>query len=97
MHSPIAHSLDALAAWRTALDGHVGALARALAEPDLLDDADAAALAALRERLASDKLVLAFVGVQPLRAAYEEAVAQRYRFYSYGDAMLIGSGWATVT
>jgi S-adenosylmethionine:tRNA ribosyltransferase-isomerase len=42
-------------------------------------------------------LVSAFVGVQPLRAAYEEAVAQRYRFYSYGDAMLIGSGWATVT
>jgi S-adenosylmethionine:tRNA ribosyltransferase-isomerase len=42
-------------------------------------------------------LVSAFVGVQPLRAAYEEAVAERYRFYSYGDAMLIGSGWATVT
>ena len=36
-------------------------MARALAEHELLDDADAAALAALRERLASDKLVLAFV------------------------------------
>lgn len=34
-------------------------------------------------------LVAAFVGVEPLRAAYREAVARRYRFYSYGDAMLI--------
>ncbi len=42
-------------------------------------------------------LVSALVGVAPLRAAYEEAVAQRYRFYSYGDAMLIGSGWAPAT
>ena len=42
-------------------------------------------------------LVSAFVGVVPLRAAYEEAVAQRYRFYSYGDAMLIGTGWADAT
>ena len=43
------------------VDGRVDALARALAEHDLLDEADAAALAALRERLASDRLVLAFV------------------------------------
>ncbi|WHZ13299.1 MAG: S-adenosylmethionine:tRNA ribosyltransferase-isomerase [Nitrospira sp.] len=42
-------------------------------------------------------LVSAFVGVAPLRAAYEEAVAERYRFYSYGDAMLIGTGWAGAT
>lgn len=42
-------------------------------------------------------LVSAFVGVAPLRAAYEEAVAERYRFYSYGDAMLIGTGWTGVT
>jgi len=61
MHSPIAHSLDALAAWRAGVDGRVVPLARLLAEQDLLDDADAAAIAALRERLASDKLVLAFV------------------------------------
>jgi hypothetical protein len=61
MHSPIAHSLDALAAWRVSVDGRVVPLARALAELDLLDDGDAAAIVALRERLASDKLVLAFV------------------------------------
>jgi S-adenosylmethionine:tRNA ribosyltransferase-isomerase len=42
-------------------------------------------------------LISALVGVGPLRAAYAEAVAQRYRFYSYGDAMLIGTGWGNVT
>lgn len=42
-------------------------------------------------------LVSAFVGVEPLRAAYQEAVAQRYRFYSYGDAMLLGAGWPSTT
>ncbi len=34
-------------------------------------------------------LVSAFAGVDFLRKAYEEAVCARYRFYSYGDAMLI--------
>jgi S-adenosylmethionine:tRNA ribosyltransferase-isomerase len=34
-------------------------------------------------------LVSAFAGAAPIRKAYEEAVRQRYRFYSYGDAMLI--------
>jgi S-adenosylmethionine:tRNA ribosyltransferase-isomerase len=34
-------------------------------------------------------LVSAFAGHERLRAAYEEAVRLRYRFYSYGDAMLI--------
>lgn len=34
-------------------------------------------------------LVSAFTGHEQLRAAYAEAIAARYRFYSYGDAMLI--------
>ncbi|HSA61055.1 MAG TPA: tRNA preQ1(34) S-adenosylmethionine ribosyltransferase-isomerase QueA [Nitrospiraceae bacterium] len=34
-------------------------------------------------------LVSAFAGVGLVRRAYEEAVRERYRFYSYGDAMLI--------
>jgi S-adenosylmethionine:tRNA ribosyltransferase-isomerase len=34
-------------------------------------------------------LVSAFAGREAVRAAYEEAVRERYRFYSYGDAMLI--------
>ncbi|HVG02790.1 MAG TPA: tRNA preQ1(34) S-adenosylmethionine ribosyltransferase-isomerase QueA [Nitrospira sp.] len=42
-------------------------------------------------------LVSALVGTDSLRAAYAEAVASRYRFYSYGDAMLIGTGWRDAT
>jgi S-adenosylmethionine:tRNA ribosyltransferase-isomerase len=34
-------------------------------------------------------LVAAFTGWDALHAAYEDAVRRRYRFYSYGDAMLI--------
>ncbi len=34
-------------------------------------------------------LVAAFAGLDHLMAAYREAVGHRYRFYSYGDAMLI--------
>ena len=34
-------------------------------------------------------LVSAFAGTEFLRQAYDEAVQMRYRFYSYGDAMLI--------
>ncbi len=34
-------------------------------------------------------LVAAFAGMEPMRAAYSHAIAQRYRFFSYGDAMLI--------
>ncbi|MDH5639699.1 MAG: tRNA preQ1(34) S-adenosylmethionine ribosyltransferase-isomerase QueA [Nitrospira sp.] len=34
-------------------------------------------------------LVSAFAGVELMRQAYDEAVKERYRFYSYGDAMLI--------
>ena len=34
-------------------------------------------------------LVSALAGVDLVRAAYTEAIRERYRFYSYGDAMLI--------
>ena len=34
-------------------------------------------------------LVSAFAGLDRLRATYDEAIRERYRFYSYGDAMLI--------
>ena len=34
-------------------------------------------------------LVSAFSGYQPIMEAYREAVAERYRFFSYGDAMFL--------
>ncbi len=34
-------------------------------------------------------LVSAFSGMEPIRAAYEHAIKNQYRFYSYGDASLL--------
>jgi S-adenosylmethionine:tRNA ribosyltransferase-isomerase len=34
-------------------------------------------------------LVAAFAGIELTKAAYQDAIRERYRFYSYGDAMLI--------
>src|SRR5439155_6833601 len=34
-------------------------------------------------------LVSAFAGIEPIRRAYHHAIEKRYRFYSYGDAMLV--------
>ena len=34
-------------------------------------------------------LVSAFAGFDHIRALYAHAIAQRYRFFSYGDAMLL--------
>lgn len=34
-------------------------------------------------------MISAFAGLEPVRRAYEEAIRMRYRFFSYGDAMLI--------
>ena len=36
-------------------------------------------------------LVSAFAGTETIRAAYAHAIAERYRFFSYGDAMLLAS------
>jgi S-adenosylmethionine:tRNA ribosyltransferase-isomerase len=33
--------------------------------------------------------VSALAGVELIREAYQEAIRHRYRFFSYGDAMLI--------
>jgi len=37
-------------------------------------------------------LVSAFAGFDAIRAAYAHAIAARYRFYSYGDALLLERG-----
>ena len=34
-------------------------------------------------------LVMAFAGVEETRGLYRESIAERYRFYSFGDAMLL--------
>jgi len=34
-------------------------------------------------------MISAFCGHDLMKKAYEEAVKEKYRFYSYGDAMLI--------
>jgi S-adenosylmethionine:tRNA ribosyltransferase-isomerase len=34
-------------------------------------------------------LVMAFAGIEETRRLYELAIAERYRFYSFGDAMLL--------
>jgi hypothetical protein len=59
--SSFSDKLDALATWRAELARHVSDLGQALGEHELLDDTDRAVVLALGERLASDKLVLAFV------------------------------------
>ena len=42
-------------------------------------------------------LVAAFVGREPMLEAYRAAIAEGFRFYSYGDAMLIAPGLAETT
>ena len=39
-------------------------------------------------------LVMAFGGIESVKAAYAEAVREQYRFYSYGDAMFLCSSKA---
>ena len=61
MTTSFATSLDALTGWRTVLGQRLGEASRFLDDHDLVDSATAAQVTALRDRLANDKLVLAFV------------------------------------
>ncbi len=61
MTPSFATSLDALGGWRAALGERLEALARFLAEHDLAHGEAAEQVIAMRERLGSEKLVVAFV------------------------------------
>ena len=61
MTTSFATSLDALTGWRSVLGQRLGEASRFLDDHELVDTATAAQVVALRERLAHDKLVLAFV------------------------------------
>jgi len=61
MKNNLVQQLDALAAWRHALDERVGTLAAFITEHDLADAGSAAALEAVHRKLAADRLVLAVV------------------------------------
>ena len=61
MKHTLAHQLDALSAWRRALDRRVRALAHFMAENELVDAAAGPVIDALQRKLSADKLVLACV------------------------------------
>jgi len=61
MSTALISHLDAFAAWRQALDRGMAQLTAQLSDSRLLDEAALALAASVRQRLASDKLVLAFV------------------------------------
>jgi Dynamin family len=56
-----AGQLDALAAWRRVLDRHASELGRFLQDNQITDEAAEQQIGALRERLATDRLCVAFV------------------------------------
>lgn len=58
---PMAPGLDALADWRMALERDLEALEKFLSDADLLSPPAASVSQALRQRLSTDKLVVAFV------------------------------------
>ncbi len=61
MSASFAHSVDALGHWRNELESRVRELTRFLRDHELLDDPAADVLESLRQRLAGEKLVVAFV------------------------------------
>ena len=61
MSNTLSRDLDSLADWRRAMDRRVEQFGLLLADHDILDSDSAAQVHTLRQRLATDRLVLAFV------------------------------------
>ena len=61
MNTALTDSFDQLLAWRRAVEGRAEELGRWLADHDLADEGTSARLRSLRERLAHEKLTVAFV------------------------------------
>ena len=61
MSSTLSRELDSLAEWRRSLDRRIEQFGATLADLDLFDAESAGLASTLRQRLASDRLVLAFV------------------------------------
>jgi S-adenosylmethionine:tRNA ribosyltransferase-isomerase len=92
----VAVGTTAVRALESACDAHAGTLAAAegwtakyIVPPYRFQAVDALITNFHLPRTTLLLLVAAFTGVEPMRRAYAHAVAERYRFYSYGDAMLI--------
>ncbi len=61
MQSTVVTGLESLSHWREALERKLAALGRVMREQELDTDADIARLAKLRERLSSERIIVAFV------------------------------------
>jgi Dynamin family len=61
MQSTVVTGLESLSRWRAELDHHLVALGRFMREHELDADADVTALAQLRQRLAAERIIVAFV------------------------------------
>ena len=61
LHSSVVTGLESLAQWRTAVDHQLHDIARYLAEHELDDEALTSRMGVLRERLSSERIVVAFV------------------------------------
>jgi hypothetical protein len=61
MYTPFLHTLDQLLGWRRDIESRADDLLRFLADHDLADATPAARLRALRERMSTEKLLVAFV------------------------------------
>ena len=77
MQSSLLHPLQALAQWRSRMEKTASELARWLEQQGLCGDVEMLQLMALRERLSTDRLKLAFVADNPGTWALQSLIAER--------------------